>query len=78
MESLAGPSTDSEQNIETIINSHQPDFCKGTSFDCLNVYPNNADLDLEVNNAIISVNDELGMHVAERACATIASAKSML
>lgn len=64
LESLAGPSTDSEQKIETIINPHQPDSCEGTSFDCINVRSNNADLDLDVNNAIISVNDELGMHVA--------------
>uniref|UniRef100_K1QYC7 Uncharacterized protein n=1 Tax=Magallana gigas TaxID=29159 RepID=K1QYC7_MAGGI len=28
MESLAGPSTDSEQKIETIINPHQPDSCE--------------------------------------------------
>ncbi|XP_052698393.1 uncharacterized protein LOC128176242 [Crassostrea angulata] len=64
LESLAGPSTDSEQKIETIINPHEPDSYEGTSFDCINVRSNNADLDLEVNNAIISVNDELGMHVA--------------
>lgn len=64
LESLAGPSTDSEQKIETIINPHQPDSCEGTSFDCINVRSNNADLDIDVNNAIISVNDELGMHVA--------------
>lgn len=64
LESLAGPSTDSEQKIETIINPHQPDSCEGTSFDCINVHSNYADLDLDVNNAIISVNDELGMHVA--------------
>lgn len=64
MESLAGPSPNSEEKIERIINPHQPDSCEGTSFDCRNIHSNNAYLDLEVNNAVISVNDELGHHVA--------------
>lgn len=38
-------------------------MCEGISFDCINVCLNNVDLDLEVNNVIISVNDEFGMYV---------------
>jgi hypothetical protein len=55
-ESWASPNM--EQNIETI-NPNQPNTCEGTSFVCLN---DSSNLDL-VENAIVSINDELGMHV---------------
>jgi hypothetical protein len=47
--------------LKKIINPNQPNSCEGTSFACLNVDSNNVE---SVDNAIISVNDELGIHVS--------------